>query len=172
MAKQSAIFRLKGAATSTIMGQNVAAAAGTGGTDEMLDDTSTISSSNMNGSEDVTAQLGISVEPIEAVQQKLMTLPAHLSSLTSSANIQSASNSTLVLARGNAGLGAGQPSNSVATLTLARKIIQNAFNYLGSFSSGLPGHEMVPMREFQSWWTKFERRLASDASFLERDGDA
>ncbi|KAK6531526.1 hypothetical protein TWF281_008322 [Arthrobotrys megalospora] len=163
MEKQSAIFRLKGNTASLPGG---AAVAGTNASDSMVDEPSFYPSG-----ENVTAQLGISIEPIGLVQQKLMTLPAHLSSLSASTNPQTTDG--VLVSRDS--MPVSKPlshRDSAATLTLARRIIKNAFNYLGSFSSGPPGSEMVPMREFQSWWNKFERRLAIDSSFLEREEEA
>ncbi|KAK6356555.1 hypothetical protein TWF718_000907 [Orbilia javanica] len=161
MEKQSAIFRLKGNHTQAIPG----GAPGTNALDNMVDDAGFYPT----GGENVTAQLGISIEPIGQAQQKLMMLPAHLSSLSASANPQ-ASGGALVPSMSESNTLAHR--DSAATLTLARRIIKNAFNYLGSFSSGPPGSEMVPMREFQSWWNKFERRLAIDSSFLEKEEEA
>jgi hypothetical protein len=28
---------------------------------------------------------------------------------------------------------------------------------------------VVPLRSFQDWWTKFERKIENDPGFLERD---
>ncbi|EEH22624.2 hypothetical protein PABG_04835 [Paracoccidioides brasiliensis Pb03] len=59
----------------------------------------------------------------------------------------------------------------VSTRILAQRIIGNAFNYLASFAASDPragGEEVVPLRAFRDWWTKFERRIDSDPSFLEK----
>ena len=58
-----------------------------------------------------------------------------------------------------------QPS----TLVLAQRIIQNAFNFLASFSGQAGEVEVVPLRAFEEWWRKFESRLRSDPTFLERE---
>lgn len=60
----------------------------------------------------------------------------------------------------------GQPSTTV----LAQRIIQNAFNFLAGFSgtAGPGGIEVVPLKAFEEWWKKFEGRVRSDPSFLER----
>lgn len=75
------------------------------------------------------------------------------------------------LAASKAGGGAtdgsgGQPS----TVVLAQRIIQNAFNFLASFSgaAGPGGVEVVPLKAFEAWWKKFESRVKADPSFLER----
>ncbi|KJZ79403.1 hypothetical protein HIM_00872 [Hirsutella minnesotensis 3608] len=59
-----------------------------------------------------------------------------------------------------------QPSTAI----LAQRIIQNAFNFLASFSgsAGPDGVEVVPLKAFEDWWRKFESRVRSDPSFLER----
>ncbi|KAK4193810.1 hypothetical protein QBC35DRAFT_7066 [Podospora australis] len=54
-----------------------------------------------------------------------------------------------------------QPS----TLVLAQRIIGNAFNFLSSFSS----NDMVPLSAFTDWWKKFESKVRTDPTFLERD---
>jgi hypothetical protein len=55
---------------------------------------------------------------------------------------------------------------------LAQKIIKNAFNFLASFAGNGPGgSEVVPLKSFQDWWAKFEKRIERDPGFLERDED-
>ncbi|KAK6067774.1 hypothetical protein SCUP515_09974 [Seiridium cupressi] len=63
--------------------------------------------------------------------------------------------------------GGGQPSTQI----LAQRIIKNAFNFLASFSGQAGGTEVVPLRAFEEWWKKFESRVRSDPSFLERETD-
>ncbi|KAI1074616.1 hypothetical protein F5B20DRAFT_595962 [Whalleya microplaca] len=60
-----------------------------------------------------------------------------------------------------------------AQVQLAQRIIQNAFNFLSGFSGqvGAGGVEVVPLRAFQDWWRKFEARIRSDPTFLERGQD-
>lgn len=69
-------------------------------------------------------------------------------------------------AQARQGGGGGQPSTAV----LAQRIIQNAFNFLSGFSgaAGPGGVEVVPLKAFEEWWKKFEGRIRSDPSFLER----
>lgn len=50
------------------------------------------------------------------------------------------------------------------TKVLAQRIIGNAFNFLASF-----GSDTVPLKAFQDWWTKFEKKVELDPSFLERE---
>ncbi|PHH78546.1 hypothetical protein CDD83_3972 [Cordyceps sp. RAO-2017] len=60
-----------------------------------------------------------------------------------------------------------------STILLAQRIIQNAFHFLASFSgsAGPGGIEVVPLRAFENWWRKFESRIRSDPSFLEKPSD-
>lgn len=89
--------------------------------------------------------LGVSVEPIANIEQQIIQLK----------NEQHASSTAVAKAK---------PSTKV----LAQRIIQNAFNFLSSFSGNAGGTEVVPLKSFQDWWTKFERRIENDPSFLER----
>lgn len=51
------------------------------------------------------------------------------------------------------------------TILLARRIAHNAFNYLASFERG----GMVPLKAFDPWLERFERKVKSDPNFLEKD---
>ena len=60
-------------------------------------------------------------------------------------------------------------SSSASTKLLAQRIIENAFNFLASFAgqAGPSGEEaVVPLKKFQEWWAKFERRVENDPDFL------
>jgi hypothetical protein len=97
--------------------------------------------------------LGISIEPAEQVAAQMAS--------TNGAVVPAAKS---------------QPNQ---TVLLAQRIIKNAFNFLASFSGNVPvpgssgtaGVEVVPLKAFQDWWTKFENRIRNDPSFLERDVD-
>ncbi|KIY03920.1 uncharacterized protein Z520_00612 [Fonsecaea multimorphosa CBS 102226] len=94
--------------------------------------------------------LGISVEPAENIQAQMLQLQQQ--------SPTAASNSTAVAKR---------PPD---TRVLAQRIIRNAFNFLASFAGNTAnGVEVVPLKSFQDWWTKFERRVQNDPGFLERD---
>ncbi|KAI0198047.1 hypothetical protein F4808DRAFT_436941 [Astrocystis sublimbata] len=71
------------------------------------------------------------------------------------------------LVRTNTGVGQTQ------TQILAQRIIQNAFNFLSSFSGQVNGSgvEVVPLKAFQEWWKKFEAKVKNDPGFLERQQD-
>lgn len=92
--------------------------------------------------------IGISVEPVPAVQVQLQQLQEQ----------QQTSNGALV-------------RRPPSTKILAQRIIKNAFNFLASFAGGQGGQEVVPLRSFEEWWKKFERRVENDPGFLERDDD-
>jgi hypothetical protein len=93
---------------------------------------------------DVT--VGISLEPIANVEQAMLATGAGME-----------------VARVTGGGGGG---NRVDTKVLAKRIIENAFNFLASF-----GSDVIPLRAFQEWWRKFESRVDRDPSFLEREAD-
>ena len=95
---------------------------------------------------DGLVNLGISVEPAGNIEQQMMQLH----------NEQQANSTALVQAG---------PSTTV----LAQRIISHAFNFISSFSGTVAGQEVVPLKSFQAWWTKFEQRIKNDPSFLERD---
>jgi hypothetical protein len=89
--------------------------------------------------------IGISLEPIEQVDRALAELRA------------SRGGGALVRA------GAEAPS-ALTTKVLAQRIIGNAFNFLASF-----GSDVVPLKAFEEWWKKFERKIEADPAFLERE---
>lgn len=95
--------------------------------------------------------IGVEVEPEESVGQRLQDLAANKPKGPSGAHQQQ------------------QPP----TVVLAQRIIQNAFNFLASFSgtAGPGGVEVVPLKAFQNWWEKFESRVRADPSFLEKQSD-
>ncbi|RYP89267.1 hypothetical protein DL770_004486 [Monosporascus sp. CRB-9-2] len=72
---------------------------------------------------------------------------------------------------GSSSAGGEQKQQRPSTQVLAQRIIQNAYNFLSSFSGqvGDGGVEVVPLKAFQEWWRKFEGRVRSDPTFLERE---
>jgi len=91
--------------------------------------------------------VGISIEPVAVIQSQLTALEADKGTA-----------STALVRR------------PPGTKVLAQRIIKNAFNFLASFAGGGPGgSEVVPLKSFQDWWVKFERRIEVDPGFLERD---
>ena len=94
--------------------------------------------------------VGVSIEPAAQVESQLANLK--------SSQVQQQGASTAMV-RMNSGTG-----GRTTTKVLAQRIIGNAFNFLASF-----GSETVPLRAFRDWWTKFEKKIELDPSFLERD---
>ncbi|KAK5683933.1 hypothetical protein LTS10_003796 [Elasticomyces elasticus] len=91
--------------------------------------------------------VGISIEPAEQVEAQLANLKAG----------QQSSGAMVLTGAAN-----GSPAT---TKVLAQRIIGNAFNFLASF-----GSDVVPLKAFQDWWVKFEKKVELDPSFLEREG--
>jgi len=95
--------------------------------------------------------LGLSVEPVQNIQAQMAQLQQDSSS--------SSSSGAMVVAK--------RPPD---TRVLAQRIIKNAFNFLASFAGNTAnGIEVVPLKSFQDWWSKFERKVQNDPGFLERD---
>lgn len=94
--------------------------------------------------------LGISVEPAAQVAAALEQKKAQEA------------------AGGSAGAGAGamvvHGQNAVEQKVLAQRIIKNCYDFLTSWGSG----DMVPLKAFQAWWTKFEGKMERDPNFLSR----
>lgn len=89
--------------------------------------------------------IGISIEPVDSVSQRLQELNTNKTASPAAPS---------------------QPT----TVVLAQRVIQNAFNFLASFSgsAGPDGVEVVPLKAFEEWWRKFESRVRSDPGFLEK----
>ncbi|THH09704.1 hypothetical protein EW145_g1828 [Phellinidium pouzarii] len=100
---------------------------------------------------DVNAILGISVEPLAAIQAQLATLPS-------------------ALARPAASSALSEPT------ALAEKIVKHLFNYLSSFaaggtsSTGLSTDNYVQMRTITRWYETFISKVrAGGTGFLDKD---
>jgi hypothetical protein len=108
--------------------------------------------------------IGISIESTESVGAQMAALQNSNSAATNPS-------SSMVVAT--------RSPPPATTVVLAQRIIKNAFNFLASFSGNVPvpgssgttGVEVVPLKAFQDWWTKFESRIKNDPTFLERDID-
>jgi len=120
--------------------------------DEMLDE----DASRIKGTINENVTLGISIEPTQSVAAQLAALDA--------SSYPSESSTALIHQT---------PQQKQITMkVLAQKIITNAFNFLASFAEPDPkrgGEEIVPLKSFREWWSKFERRLDVDPGFLERE---
>jgi hypothetical protein len=108
--------------------------------DAMLDE-------GMNGNAAPLA-LGISIEPADQVA-------AALAQQKTAAASSAMSTDNAIVLRGQ---------NTVTTKVLAQRIIKNCYDFLTSWGSG----DMVPLKAFQAWWTKFEGKIERDPGFLER----
>ena len=143
--KQSAIFKIRTTSASTAMH-------GVGTVDE---DMMTDGTDQQSGGQH-TITLGISLEPVAQVQTNLAQAKAS-----------------------QAGAGTGQElvkagsmiqtaKSPMSTKILAQRIISNAFNFLSSFASG-GSNDVVPLKSFEEWWKKFEKKIELDPGFLERE---
>ena len=94
--------------------------------------------------------VGISIEPAAQVESQLASLKNN--------QTQPSDPSTAVVRLNQGTMG------RVTTKVLAQRIVGNAFNFLASF-----GSDTVPLKAFQDWWMKFEKKIELDPSFLERD---
>jgi len=137
--KPSAIFRLRGTFSSGVgaeaqgaRAQGLFAGAGQG----------------MDTSEDVTAILGLAIEPLEAIQAQLPQ-----------ASAGTATPSTMALVK--------PPSLSDAVV-LAEKTVKHLINYLSGFVSG-GGDVLVPMSAITRWYEIFVGKIRSSGNlgFLE-----
>ncbi|KAI3316809.1 hypothetical protein HD806DRAFT_420257 [Xylariaceae sp. AK1471] len=118
------------------------------------------SNANTTGAGAEGVVIGIDIEDAASVGERIQQQQQQ----------QSQSQSTALVTKG-AGSGSAESSQ---ILVLAQRIIQNAFNFLSSFSGqvgGPAGVEVVPLKAFQEWWRKFEAKIKRDPSFLERDQD-
>ncbi|EPE10778.1 hypothetical protein F503_05873 [Ophiostoma piceae UAMH 11346] len=110
------------------------------------------------GQQSAPTVLGISVEDASSVGARVEEVRS--------------SSKAVVLSGSSAGANSSS-STQPSTLVLAQRIIQNAFNFLVGFSgsSGTGGPEVVPLKAFEEWWRKFEGRVRSDPTFLERSAE-
>ncbi|KAF8461371.1 hypothetical protein BDZ91DRAFT_737229 [Kalaharituber pfeilii] len=172
--KPSAIFRVKGidaSSTSTVTDA-----------DEMTDDANAGLNSNSaapagtsaNQNDAITGDvtLGISIEPLSTVQAALATLPSATPSQTPRTTTPAPFSTPVSTTTPSTAL-VPKSGMAVPTLIIARRIIKNAFNYLSSFAVKVPGvaggGDVIPLRSFQDWWTKFEKKIEYDPGFLERE---
>ncbi|KAK7538119.1 uncharacterized protein J3D65DRAFT_621027 [Phyllosticta citribraziliensis] len=104
--------------------------------------------------------LGVSVEPVARIAELMNAKQAQQ---------QQGGSSGMELVRAGAAA-----ANPISTKVLAQRIIANAFNFLASFAGnvGPGGQEVVPLKSFQDWWAKFEKKIEMDPGFLERGDQA
>ena len=131
--KPSAIFRLRGTFSAQTSLTHAAFHSPTG-------------MEAINNVEDVTAVLGIAVEPLEVIQAQLTNLP--------SAVVRSS------------------PSGLSDPTILAEKIVKHLFNFLSGFASGDGGispDTFIQMSAITRWYESFVSKIrAGGIGFLER----
>ena len=143
--KPTAIFKVSGLDAAGVDGEKIA--------EVDMDADGEVGVITANGTSVGAVTVGISIEPAATVAMQLKALN------TVNTAGEMPSTALAVVKR---------PSS---TTVLARRIIKNAFNFLASFAGGEGGNEVVPLKSFQEWWNKFERRIEVDPGFLERDED-
>ena len=138
--KESAIFKVSGL-------KNGDPAAGPNGLDgdAMTDDAGQPSANAVPAGADIV--VGVSIEPAAQVESQMASLKAP------------SNNPTTALVRQSSATG-----GRVTTKVLAQRIIGDAFNFCASF-----GADQIPLKAFQNWWTKFEKKIELDPSFLEKE---
>ncbi len=148
--KQSAIFRVSGSGSVGSGGDAVRV-------DDMMDADETSTTINKTAI-DGDFTVGISIEPASTIALQVESLKA----------TESSSSTALVPVKSHL------QTAPVSTKVLAQRIIKNAFNFLASFAgtTGAGGQEVIPLKSFQDWWSKFERRIENDPGWLEREADS
>ncbi|AET38340.1 Opi10p Ecym_2627 [Eremothecium cymbalariae DBVPG len=151
--KQSAIFKVK--LPNANVPQPTVSNEGLGEID-MEDDNISATDGIHNISELI---IGISIESYEQAAAKIEQLRSERT-----ANVHSG---TLVVR--NQAMSVKTPGQlariyPVLTLQLASKIVQHAYNYLTGF---LDEKSNVPIKKFETWWEKFQKRLENDGTFLD-----
>ncbi|KAF2488114.1 hypothetical protein BDY17DRAFT_314857 [Neohortaea acidophila] len=139
--KESAIFKVSG-----IKAGNGTDADG----DVMTDDPATVSGAAASSTANGDIVVGVSIEPTAQVEQQLANLKTGTPQGTAPGGAMVLRNSS--------------SDGPVTTKLLAQRIIKNAFNFLASF-----GSDTVPLKAFEEWWKKFEKKVEFDPSFLERE---
>lgn len=129
--------------------------------DEMLDEGSSNTTGGGTGPSSGVITLGISIEAAQTIAPQLSALEAERP-----VGCEPAQSTALVPQSAEQ-----RQQKQVTTKVLAQRIIGSAFNFLASFAESDPnkGQEVVPLKSFRDWWTKFERRIDVDPGFLERE---
>ena len=171
--KQSAIFRINGSGSGETTSPT-GASAGVPVDDVMVDEIAPGDSTVAIGGEisDTSGVpemvVGVACEPTGNVAAQLEALRVSKMARQSQAQTRDQDQGQ---GQGQALAGMEVVKRPPSTKVLAQRIIANAFNFLASFSTRKDGEEVVPLKSMREWWTKFEKRIELDPSFLERDGD-
>lgn len=150
--KQSAIFKVN-APTATSAAENGVK------DDVMLDDATLEPVTENNGGPNVV--VGVSVEAAASIQAQLADLKSRLPQGNELVRVPPQPSNPIPA------YVPAQPSPAVLK-TFAQNLINNASNFLLSFASGPRGQENVPLKSFQEWCSKFEKRVQLDPEWLER----
>lgn len=159
-AKQSAIFKTNLSRSDGAPGLMVTTP---GGGDAVMGDDGGPSSTAPTTEQIV---IGISIEPADAVERQVSTnaSSASQSAITPLSSVMSPNAMSGVVVRSALQWPVLGNQSGMSTKVLAQRIIGNAFNFLASFNS-----DTVPLKAFQDWWEKFEKRVSVDPGFLERE---
>ena len=160
--KPSAIFKISGQVSTTAHSMGAGAGQAGGGDDLMVDDATLQPPAGNGNGNAANIVIGISIEPVQSVEQQLAQLKA---GQTSSSAVAAAAVTGSELVRHVP----GRPQQVTPPKILAQRIIKNAFNFLSSFAIRQGGEDVVTMKRFQEWWTKFEKRLEIDPEYLEKE---
>ena len=114
--------------------------------------------SGTDANDQVTINIGISIEPTVQAEQILQQSKADNSGGLVHTR---ASTTTTTTARANGEIPAIKDPQSTATL--ANKIVGHAYNYLASF---IDPQGKVPIKAFDNWWEKFKTKLQTNPNFL------
>ncbi|KAI7883191.1 DUF775-domain-containing protein [Lichtheimia hyalospora FSU 10163] len=114
-----------------------------------------------------TATLGISIDPIPAVQQQVEALKGDMAMDTGS--------ESMAIVK--------PPVNMSQAGFLAAKILENLYNYVNSFVQpnlplnaislgNLTDNGYLPVKAFQTWYDNLSRKLSNDPNYLSSDKSA
>lgn len=140
--KPSAIFRLRGTFTPSNPNTTITAAFSTTSNGQTI-------FQQQQQSQDVTAVLGLSIEPLSQIAAQVQSLPSSL-------------------------VKPGLDLTRDPTL-LAEKIVKHLFNYISGFNGGggsgmMSPQAMIPMGVIAKWYENFLNKVkAGGVGFLERD---
>ena len=116
------------------------------------------------------ATLGISIEPIEVIQQQMESAGAN-----SMMDTTGSGDSVMAIIK--------PPTNLNQAGQLASKILDNLYNYVTSFvQQDLPMNAIplatvtdrgyLPVKAFQTWYENLSRKLGNDPNYLDSDKSA
>ncbi|KAG0354628.1 hypothetical protein BGZ54_001554, partial [Gamsiella multidivaricata] len=185
--KASAIFRLK-AASHSKPHPSFPGAAASSGNDMSMDP----SSATAGGAAPITATLGISIEPTDAVLAQISQLP---SATSTSVAATSSSGSRTIPSNALVPLSAAGNVSPDSVAAIAQKVMTHLYNHVTSFATAvLPpgsmvlvpaagpgsaasvlgetggvGSSFLPVKAFNDWYQNVVRKAKADPMFLTRE---